>query len=73
MYSSTRPSASTLDGGGWSTPRPGRFTPRERPGTHCRVTECDFVIKNNFRSKNFVPLQDLIYNVAVKCAANFLS
>jgi hypothetical protein len=21
---------SALDGGGWSTPRPGRFTPRER-------------------------------------------
>jgi hypothetical protein len=20
--------------GGWSAPRPGRFTPRERPGTH---------------------------------------
>ena len=27
MYSSTLPSASTLDGGGLSTPRPGRFTP----------------------------------------------
>ena len=23
------------DGGGWSTPCTGRFTPRERPGTHC--------------------------------------
>jgi hypothetical protein len=23
-----------LVGGGWSTPRPGRFTPGERPGTH---------------------------------------
>jgi hypothetical protein len=22
----------TLDGGGWSTPRPGRLNPRERPG-----------------------------------------
>ena len=21
--------------GGWSAPRPGRFTPRERPGTYC--------------------------------------
>ena len=28
MYSSTLPSTSTLDGGGWSTPRSGRFTPR---------------------------------------------
>ena len=27
MYSSTLPSNSALDGGGWSTPRPGRFTP----------------------------------------------
>ena len=27
MYSSTLPSTSVLDGGGWSTPRPGRFTP----------------------------------------------
>jgi len=26
---------SALDGGGWSTSRPGRFYPRERPGTHC--------------------------------------
>ena len=29
-YSSTLPSTSAIDGGGWSTPRPGRFTPRER-------------------------------------------
>ena len=28
MYSSTLPSTSALDGGEWSTPRPGRFTPR---------------------------------------------
>ena len=35
MYSSTLPSTPALDGGGWSTPRPGRFSPRERPGTHC--------------------------------------
>jgi len=35
MYSSTLPSASALDGGGWLTPRPGCFTPRERPGDHC--------------------------------------
>ena len=27
MYSSTLPSTSALDGGGWSAPRPGRFTP----------------------------------------------
>jgi hypothetical protein len=27
MYSSTLPSTSALDGGGWSTPRTGRFTP----------------------------------------------
>ena len=24
-----------VDGGGWSAPRPGRFTPQKRPGTHC--------------------------------------
>ena len=35
MYSSTLPLPSALGGGGWSTPRPGRFTPGERPGTHC--------------------------------------
>jgi len=29
-YSSTRPSTLVLDGGGWSEPRPGRFTPREK-------------------------------------------
>ena len=31
MYSSTLPLTSALDGGGWSTPRPGRFTPRKDP------------------------------------------
>jgi hypothetical protein len=31
MYSSTLPSASALDGYGWSTPRPGRFIPRKDP------------------------------------------
>ena len=30
MYSSTLPSTSALDGGGWSTPRPGSFTPPPR-------------------------------------------
>ena len=31
MYSSALPSISALYGGGWSTPRPGRFTPRKDP------------------------------------------
>ena len=31
MYSSTLPSTSALDGGGWSTPGPGRFTPGKDP------------------------------------------
>ena len=31
MYSSTLPSTSTLDEGGWSTPLPDRFTPRKDP------------------------------------------
>ena len=31
MYSSTLPSTSALDGGRWSAPRPGRFTPRNDP------------------------------------------
>ena len=31
MYSSTLPSTSALDGGGWTTPRPGRFTPGKDP------------------------------------------
>ena len=31
MYSSTLPSTSALDGGGWSRSRPGRFTPRKDP------------------------------------------
>ena len=30
-HSSTRSLASALDWGGWSTPRPGRFTPRKDP------------------------------------------
>ena len=32
MYSCTLPSTSALDGGGWSAPRPGRFTPGKDPG-----------------------------------------
>ena len=31
MYSSTLPSTSALDGGGWSTPDPGPFTPGKDP------------------------------------------
>ena len=31
MYSSTLPSALALDWGGWSSPRPGRFTPAKDP------------------------------------------
>ena len=31
MYSSILPSTLALDGGGWSTPRPGRFTPGKDP------------------------------------------
>jgi hypothetical protein len=31
MYSSTLPSTLALDGGVWSMPRPGRFTPGKHP------------------------------------------
>ena len=31
IYSSTLPSTSALDGGGWSAPRPGRFTAGKDP------------------------------------------
>jgi hypothetical protein len=31
MYSSTLSLTSVLDGSGWSTPRPGRFTPGKDP------------------------------------------
>jgi hypothetical protein len=31
IYICTLPSTSTLDGGGWSTPRPGHFTPGKDP------------------------------------------
>jgi hypothetical protein len=31
IYSSTIPSTSALDGGGWSIPRSGRFTPGKDP------------------------------------------
>ena len=34
-YSFILPSTSPLDGCGWSTPRPGRFMPGKKPGTHC--------------------------------------
>ena len=37
MYSSTLPATSALDGFGWSTPRPGRFTPgKENRYPFCR-------------------------------------
>ena len=35
MYTSTLSLTSALDGGGWSTPRPGRFTPGKHPGIQC--------------------------------------
>jgi hypothetical protein len=34
-YSSTLSLTSALDGSGWLTPRPGRFTPGKRSGTYC--------------------------------------
>jgi len=34
MYNSTLSLTSALNGGGWLRPRPGQFTPRERPGIH---------------------------------------
>jgi hypothetical protein len=34
-YSSNLSLTLALDGGRWSAPRPGRFNPRKRPGTHC--------------------------------------
>ena len=34
-YSSTHSLPRRLDGGGWSAPRPGRFTTRKRRGKHC--------------------------------------
>jgi len=35
MHSSTLSLTSAQNEGGWSVPRPGRFTLGERPGTHC--------------------------------------
>jgi hypothetical protein len=50
---------SALDGGEWSTSRPGRFTPRERaPGTHWiggwvgPRAVLDAVMRNNNNKKN---------------------
>jgi hypothetical protein len=36
VYSSTASLTSLLVGAGWSAPRPGRFTPGKRRGTHCQ-------------------------------------
>ena len=36
MYNYTLPSTSALDWGGWSTPRPGRFTPGKTRYPLCR-------------------------------------
>ena len=35
MYNSTLSLTPALNGGGWSTPHRGGFTPGERSGTHC--------------------------------------
>ena len=35
-YSSTLSLTSSLDGGGWSTPRSGRYTHGKRADTHCK-------------------------------------
>jgi hypothetical protein len=35
MCSSTLSLTLALERDGWSTPRPGQFTPRKRPGTDC--------------------------------------
>jgi hypothetical protein len=40
MYSSTLSLTSALDGGRWSTPRPGRFTPVKEPVRIVRETGC---------------------------------
>ena len=40
MYSSTLSLTSALDEGGWSTLRPGRFTPPLPPGKETRYTLC---------------------------------
>jgi hypothetical protein len=34
-YSSILSLTSALDASGWLTPRPGRFTPANKPGTNC--------------------------------------
>ena len=39
MYSSIVPSTSALDGGGWSAPRPGRFSPGKDPVPTAQETE----------------------------------
>ena len=40
MSSSTLPSTSTLDGGGWSTPHPGRFTTGKDPVPTVKEAGC---------------------------------
>jgi rRNA maturation protein Nop10 len=53
MYSSTLSLTSALDGGVWSTPHPGRFTPEKRPGTH--LQELDEIQGPSGRVRNVSP------------------
>ena len=56
MHSSTLPSTTGLDGGGWSTPRLGHFTPGEKLGTHCILNKGlyqKFYLFYTSRNQNF--------------------
>jgi len=51
MHSSTLTVTSALDGGGWSTPRPGRFTPGKDPVPLVAGWASGPVVRNLKRSK----------------------
>jgi len=72
MYSSTLLSTSALDGGGWSTPRPGRFTPVKDPvpiteeagwGPGTTWTGAENLAPNGIRSLDSPARSELLYRL----------
>jgi hypothetical protein len=63
-------------GGGWSTPRPGRFSPGKTPGTHCTggwvglgagLDGCGKFHSPSIRSLDRPTLTESLYRLSYRC------
>ena len=75
MYSSTLPSTSALDRVGWSTPRPGRFTPAKDPVSIVRKagwapgpvwTDAENLAPTGIRSPDRAVLSESLYRLSYR-------